>query len=146
MLNQVAALLMGTAALPKHWDPTHPVPQGITSSTKILKLPISSSTHLTFITTGVWDNGTLSFSVRDNQEPPSYNLAVTEAVNVGREKGHAQLGEGESFLEVKVEARYSDKKLWEECTVLLGVTGEGHVQLRIEVRSLLLPSFRWCSD
>lgn len=138
MFSILSALVTG-AALPKHWGPTDPVPPGISSSITTLKAPISSSAHLHFITTGVWNTGTLTFSVRDNQEPPSYNLAVTEAVHVGTEKGRPQLAEGESFSEVTVEARYSDQKLWEECKVVLGVTGDGRVELKLEVRLLSFP-------
>lgn len=127
-----------TRISPSSWDPNDALPYGSTSIKETLKSPISSLSHVSLAAVGAWSHGTVQFEVRPNVEPPTYDAAVNMTTAQDAKGRGPQLGEGEDFLEVQVEARWNDEVLWKDAEIELRKTGQHDVQLNIVVRGFSL--------
>lgn len=128
-----SALTPSARVSPSTWEPSSPLPSGSTAIRETFKLPISSRSPVTFTSTGSWSHGTVVFAVRESAAPPSYDLAVSALTAQDSKARGPQLGEGEGWLEVEMEARWNDEGLWNEADVGLRKVGQAGLELRVEV-------------
>lgn len=119
---------------PTGWDPNMNVPAGSTS-TRIpaFKATINAASTVSLVADGAWSHGTVEFHAREGSAPPTYDAAVSVMTAADSKLRGPQLGDGEAFLEVQVEARWNDEELWKEAEVTLNKVGQHNVELLIKV-------------
>ncbi|KAM0755844.1 hypothetical protein T439DRAFT_320543 [Meredithblackwellia eburnea MCA 4105] len=160
MFSKLFSLATSARVNPTSWDPGHPVPHGTFSRTDVFKQTINLNSSISLFADGAWSHGTVQFEVAGGSDagptfannpfapssstpvlspsgeeteslPPTYDAAVNATTFLDNKRRGPQLAEGETWLQVSVEARWNDEALWNDSKVTLIKVNGNDAQLSI---------------